>query len=247
MEIPTANLIVSKFVGAVWPPPSRTPAHRAPPRHRHGGGGPHWSIVTAQVDGYGVEVEPLLPRKGPPTAPQALRHHDEGARSGHALLKPGTVLEEIDEAARKVIIDAGYEKYILHRTGHAWASRARGPLRGRGTPESSSPACSSASSRESTSPARAATGIRTRCSSPKPLRPAHKNARLAGGDDVASEGRTRTLKTQRGSHGIAHREEAPPVPRRAAVFTLTVVTLLYVINYMDRMVLSATRPLIRPT
>ncbi len=43
-----------------------------------------------------------------------------------------------------------------------------------------------------------------------------------------------------------HREEAaPPVPRRTAVFTLTVVTLLYVINYMDRMVLSATLPLIK--
>ncbi len=43
-----------------------------------------------------------------------------------------------------------------------------------------------------------------------------------------------------------HRDKAaPPVPRRAAVFTLTVVTLLYVINYMDRMVLSATLPLIK--
>jgi len=42
-----------------------------------------------------------------------------------------------------------------------------------------------------------------------------------------------------------HREEAPPIPRRAAIFTLTTVTLLYIINYMDRMVLSATLPLIK--
>ncbi len=37
----------------------------------------------------------------------------------------------------------------------------------------------------------------------------------------------------------------PPVTQAAAVFTLVVVTLLYIINYMDRMVLSATLPLIK--
>jgi MFS family permease len=37
----------------------------------------------------------------------------------------------------------------------------------------------------------------------------------------------------------------PPVTKAAAVFTLVVVTLLYIINYMDRMVLSATLPLIK--
>ena len=43
-----------------------------------------------------------------------------------------------------------------------------------------------------------------------------------------------------------HRDEAaPPVARSAATFTLVVVTLLYIINYMDRMVLSATLPLIK--
>jgi MFS family permease len=42
-----------------------------------------------------------------------------------------------------------------------------------------------------------------------------------------------------------NRSGEPPVERSAAVFTLTAVTLLYVINYMDRMVLSATLPLIK--
>jgi MFS family permease len=40
-------------------------------------------------------------------------------------------------------------------------------------------------------------------------------------------------------------ESMPPVGRSAAVFTLVVATLLYIINYMDRMVLSATLPLIK--
>lgn len=43
----------------------------------------------------------------------------------------------------------------------------------------------------------------------------------------------------------ARDESIPPVSRNAAVFTLVVATLLYVINYMDRMVLSVTLPLIK--
>ncbi|HDP80013.1 MAG TPA: MFS transporter [Spirochaetes bacterium] len=39
--------------------------------------------------------------------------------------------------------------------------------------------------------------------------------------------------------------ETVPVGRSAAMFTLTVTTMLYIINYMDRMVLSATLPLIK--
>ncbi len=44
---------------------------------------------------------------------------------------------------------------------------------------------------------------------------------------------------------IKRDDAAPPVARSAAVFTLVVVTMLYIINYMDRMVLSATLPLIK--
>jgi MFS family permease len=39
--------------------------------------------------------------------------------------------------------------------------------------------------------------------------------------------------------------QAAAITRSAAAFTLTVVTFLYIINYMDRMVLSATLPLIK--
>ena len=35
-----------------------------------------------------------------------------------ATVKPGTLLREIDNAARKVITDAGYGEYFTHRTGH---------------------------------------------------------------------------------------------------------------------------------
>lgn len=33
-------------------------------------------------------------------------------------MRPGVPLKEFDRAARKVIEDAGYGKYFIHRTGH---------------------------------------------------------------------------------------------------------------------------------
>lgn len=38
--------------------------------------------------------------------------------AGRAAAKPGATCEEVDRAARKVIEDAGYGEYFLHRTGH---------------------------------------------------------------------------------------------------------------------------------
>lgn len=38
--------------------------------------------------------------------------------AGRAAVRPGVPLKEVDAAARKVIEDAGYGKYFIHRTGH---------------------------------------------------------------------------------------------------------------------------------
>jgi Xaa-Pro dipeptidase len=38
--------------------------------------------------------------------------------AGRAAAKPGVKTKEVDAAARKVIEDAGYGKYFIHRTGH---------------------------------------------------------------------------------------------------------------------------------
>jgi len=42
----------------------------------------------------------------------------EAHRSARSAIRPGKRCEEIDEAARKVIEDAGYGEYFVHRTGH---------------------------------------------------------------------------------------------------------------------------------
>ena len=120
MEIPEANLIVSKFVGAVWPPSLSHDPHIVPtPITTMEEGGPHVSIVTAQVDGYGVEVERTFFLGRVPE--QARRPFDTVMKAralAYELVKPGAVLEKIDRKVRQVLIDAGYENRILHRTGH---------------------------------------------------------------------------------------------------------------------------------
>ncbi|MBI4765931.1 MAG: aminopeptidase P family protein [Deltaproteobacteria bacterium] len=120
MEIPNANLIVSRFIGAVWPPSLSHDPHIVPtPMTVMEEGGPHVSIVTAQVDGYGVEVERTFFLGRVPE--QALRPFGvvmEARALAYELIKPGAVLEEIDRQVRQVLIDAGYESRILHRTGH---------------------------------------------------------------------------------------------------------------------------------
>lgn len=120
MEIPNANLIVSKFIGAVWPPSLSHDPHIVPtPMTAMEEGGPHVSIVTAQVDGYGVEVERTFFLGRVPE--QALRPFETVMKArtlAYELVKPGAVLEEIDRKVRQVLIDAGYESRILHRTGH---------------------------------------------------------------------------------------------------------------------------------
>jgi len=120
MEIPQANLIVTKFVGAVWPPSLSHDPHIVPtPMTTMEEGGPHVSIVTAQVDGYGVEVERTFFLGRVPK--QARRPFDivmKARALAYELIKPGAVLEEIDRKVRQVLIDAGYKERILHRTGH---------------------------------------------------------------------------------------------------------------------------------
>lgn len=120
MEIPDANLIVSKFIGAVWPPTLSHDPHLVPsPLTVMEEGGPHVSIVTAQVDGYGVEVErTFFLGKIPEGAQRPFETVMKARALAYELVKPGAVLEEIDRRVRQVIIDAGYETRIIHRTGH---------------------------------------------------------------------------------------------------------------------------------
>ena len=57
---------------------------------------------------------------GPPDA-ETTKVHDtvwRAQEAGYAAAKTGAICESVDAAARKVIDDAGYGKYFIHRTGH---------------------------------------------------------------------------------------------------------------------------------
>ena len=122
MDIPEANLVVSRFVAAVWPPSISHDPHLVPtPFMQMERGGPHVSIVTAQVDGYGVEVErTFFLGSVPGEARKPFGAVMEARARAYDRARPGAVLSEIDRAAREVIQAAGFGAYLLHRTGHGF-------------------------------------------------------------------------------------------------------------------------------
>ena len=84
-------------------------------------GGPHVSIVTAQVDGYGVELErTFFLGYVPEWAAAPFAAMLEARATAYAMARPGAILEEIDRSVRAVIARHGYGDCILHRTGHGF-------------------------------------------------------------------------------------------------------------------------------
>ncbi|HLK58732.1 MAG TPA: M24 family metallopeptidase, partial [Chthonomonadaceae bacterium] len=58
---------------------------------------------------------------GAPTDPDAATVYEIVYKAHHTAreaAKPGVSGEQVDAAARKVIADAGYGEYFIHRTGH---------------------------------------------------------------------------------------------------------------------------------
>jgi Xaa-Pro dipeptidase len=119
-DIPNANIRVSETRGVVWPPSISHDPHLIPeifaPMEE---GGPHVSIVYAQVDGYGVEIERsfflgFVPEK----AKKPFQVMFEARALAYNMLKPGTIMSDVDKAVRAFITEKGYGDYIIHRTGH---------------------------------------------------------------------------------------------------------------------------------
>jgi Xaa-Pro dipeptidase len=121
-DIPHANIIVTRAMGAVWPPSLSHDPHLVPTfLTAMEEGGPHVTIAFAQVDGYGVELERSFFLGAVPEQAKAPFEAMLQARArAYQLARPGAVLSEIDTAVRQVIVDRGYGDRILHRTGHGF-------------------------------------------------------------------------------------------------------------------------------
>lgn len=119
-DIPNANFRATETTGAVWPPSISHDPHLIPnifaPMEE---GGPHVSIVSAQVDGYGVEIErSFFLGHVPEKAVRPFRTMLEARDLAYSMLKPGRLMSDVDKAVRDFITEKGYGDYIIHRTGH---------------------------------------------------------------------------------------------------------------------------------
>ena len=70
-------------------------------------------------DGYGSDTTRTV-HVGEPTDEEREVHEivRRAQQTGFEAVRPGVECQEIDRAARKVITDAGYGEYFIHRTGH---------------------------------------------------------------------------------------------------------------------------------
>jgi len=121
-DIPRANLMVTRTVGAVWPPSLSDDPHIIPTFDTQiEEAGPHVTIAFCQVDGYGVELERTFFLGSVPEAARAPFDAMFEARArAFELARPGADMGSIDTAVRKLIHDRGYGDRILHRTGHGF-------------------------------------------------------------------------------------------------------------------------------
>jgi D-alanyl-D-alanine dipeptidase len=70
-------------------------------------------------DGYGSDTTRTV-HAGEPTDEEREVHDivRQAQQAGFDAVRPGIACQEIDRAARKVIADAGYGEYFIHRVGH---------------------------------------------------------------------------------------------------------------------------------
>ena len=119
-DMPNANFKVTDTMGVVWPPSISHDPHLVPHIFAEmEEGGPHVSIIQAQVDGYGVEIErTFFLGTVPEKAQEPFKVMINARALAYDLLKPGVLMSEIDKKVRNFIIDQGYGDFLLHRTGH---------------------------------------------------------------------------------------------------------------------------------
>jgi len=129
MEIPDVNLLMTKFIAAVWPKALSAQPHSVPGLFDAlETGGPNVAIITAQANGYSAEVErTFFIGDVPGQAKKLFDLFMEARQKAYELVKPGIRAEEVDRQALRKIQDAGYGDNILHRTGHGFGITGHEP------------------------------------------------------------------------------------------------------------------------
>lgn len=80
------------------------------------------------VDGYHGDITRCVALN--PVPDEIRRMYDvvlRAAEAGRAAVRPGVAAQEVDRAARRVIEEAGYGPYFIHRTGHGLGLQVHEP------------------------------------------------------------------------------------------------------------------------
>jgi Xaa-Pro dipeptidase len=121
-DIPGANVLATSSAAIVLPPSiSHDPHNFTGAFAALSEGGPHVSGVVVRANGYAAELERTFFLGSVPEA--ARRPFDAMMEARHLafdLLRPGASMSDIDERVTSVLIRAGYEANLLHRTGHSF-------------------------------------------------------------------------------------------------------------------------------
>ncbi|WP_273567930.1 M24 family metallopeptidase [Maribacter halichondriae] len=81
--------------------------------------GSHISLAFLRVNGYSAELErTFFTSKPSKEQEEAFELMIEARRRSYAVLKSGTVAEDVDLAAKQFLIDQGLKENLMHRTGH---------------------------------------------------------------------------------------------------------------------------------
>jgi Xaa-Pro dipeptidase len=119
-KIPDANLLVTNTTAAVWMGPISTMPHRAPGAFDVVKAGvPNVELTTVQADGYSAECErTFFAKYAEQKATKIFRDMMEAREKALSQVKEGALCSTVDLAAKDFLVKKGYEKNILHRTGH---------------------------------------------------------------------------------------------------------------------------------
>ncbi len=109
----------SSFLMASWPAPFSAQPHGIPRVDDRMGKGPLVALSYLRVNGYAAEVERTYFHTNPSTKEKQVYGHMLKARKlAFSMVRPGAICGKIDEAVYQYLCAKGYEKYLLHRTGH---------------------------------------------------------------------------------------------------------------------------------
>jgi len=128
-EIPDVNMLMCKFMAAVWPKALSAQPHSVPGLFDElEEGGPNVAIITAQTNGYSAELErTFFLGTAPDRAKKVFDVTMEARSKAFELIKPGVRAEEVDRKVLSIIEDAGFGDNILHRTGHGFGITGHEP------------------------------------------------------------------------------------------------------------------------